>query len=354
MIYSTNRTASIGDITVDTNKGYFGAGSFVFAQECAQDELAMFESAIKSDIDECIIGESSYELSAITKGFIDKAKNKIKEIMKKFMEWLNAVMRSAYAKLVQLLVRDNEKFSKIAKKRIVKMPNFHNYKYSGKVLKSEATGALDDVTAFCGSKAKDAWDSVGTDYEKAKAELEAVKKEFEENTHDFNVSATMDDLTETVSDAGRDIVYKHIEMLEKLAKSTKKLKTTLDTFRKNAATISKEADRDLGKLKSDTDEESKKAANAKAEAAGVFKTLAQSATKYCLSLTKAMAKVARAVVAKAMGASPKNEGFYGDTELTDMIIEAVDYEYDEALEEMSEASDHTDDDFDDLEDTDED
>ena len=52
MIYSTNRTASLGDTTieVDVNKSYFGAGSLVFMQEAAEDELALFENAITSII----------------------------------------------------------------------------------------------------------------------------------------------------------------------------------------------------------------------------------------------------------------------------------------------------------------
>ena len=69
-------------------------------------------------------------------------------------------------------------------------------------------------------------------------------------------------------------------------------------------------------------------------------------------MIKAQAKIARKVVAKAMGATPKNEGFEYDEELTDAMIEAAEYEYDSAMEEMSEGSkceecDDSDDDFDD-------
>lgn len=69
-----------------------------------------------------------------------------------------------------------------------------------------------------------------------------------------------------------------------------------------------------------------------------------------MSVLKNVAKLARAVVAKAMGATPKNESFEEyDEELTDAMIEAANYEYDEALEEMSEATDEVaDDDFEDI------
>lgn len=73
MIYSTNRTASLGEITCDVNESYFGIGAMSFMEESAQDELAIFEAAIKSDIDEVMIGESATELAALNEGFVQTA-----------------------------------------------------------------------------------------------------------------------------------------------------------------------------------------------------------------------------------------------------------------------------------------
>ena len=73
MIYSTNRTSSLGEQSIDVNESYFGIGAQSFYQESAQDELSIFESAIKSDIDEVLIGESASELQALNEGFVAKA-----------------------------------------------------------------------------------------------------------------------------------------------------------------------------------------------------------------------------------------------------------------------------------------
>lgn len=352
MIYSTNRTASLGELSVDVNESYFGIGAMSFMEESAQDELAIFESAIKSDIDEVLIGESSYELAALNESFVDTAMNKIKEMMEKFIAWVESVIRSAWAKLNQLLNRDNAKFAAAAKKQIIKMKNKDKFKYSGPTLTTvEIDKALSDIDP---SKIKNGLTKENptlSDMQSLKTEAESMK----EKADKLSVSDAMKEVTVDVTDAGLDVVNFHLTALETLGrKEMKNFKKMLDKQKKDAADILKKAKTAASKVNSDekSTEDQKKIADAKVEAASAYRTICQKEAAFMLGMIKAQAKIARKVVAKAMGATPKNEGYGYDEELTDAMIEAAEYEYDSAMEEMSEGSkceecDDSDDDFDD-------
>ena len=340
MIYSTNRTASLSDdITVDVNESYFGLGALDFMQENAQDELALFEAAIKSDIDEFLIGESADELTALNEGFVQNAANKIKELMRKFIEWLKSITRSAIAKLSQLLVRDNEQFVKMAKTRISKMPNPGKFKYSGKALK------LSDEKDKIENGLKSKVESIKAKYDKAasessKEQLESLKSDVDKLVEEFNALNVREDFNKQcvydASDEGIGFVEKHLKVLEGASKKDLKgIKDDLKKFEKEAKDLAKKAE---AKAKKDEkDEVEKVRLSVMASIANSYKTCAQKYVSDSLYITKQNVKIARAVVAKAMGATPKNEGFEFEEEFIDAMIEDANYEYDEALEEMSEA-----------------
>lgn len=335
MIYSTNRTTSLGDMSADVNESYFGIGAMSFMEECAHDELALFEAGIKSDIDEVMIGESGSELAALNEGFVQTAAAKIKEMMKKFIDWLTAITRSAIAKLTQLLVRDNAKFAAAARKKIITMKNKDKFKYKGKYLKDrdfsfdeETVKAIDSLDTFKAEfdKIKDK-DSAET----AKSDMEKAKDAFEK----LSVSDKMEKLVVETEDGDLKLVEDHLRLLEDLSKKTMNdLKKLINNMKKDANNIAKKADKMLREAK----DEDRAVASVRAEAAALYKANAQKIVSYMMALIKARAKVARSVVAKAMGATPKNEGFEYDEELTDAMIESAEYEYDSALEEMSEGS----------------
>lgn len=327
MIYSTNRTASLGDMTIDVNESYFGAGALTCFEEAAHDELDIFENAIKSDIDEVMIGESADELTALNEGFVQSALDKIKELMKKFMEWLEAVSRSAIAKLTQLVVRDNAKFCKVARKQIAKMKNQGKFESKGTVLK-----------AF--------------DMEKISSAVESGIADKDSVT----VSDVVKALTETDATITLAVVEEHLKFLENFdSKVMSKLRKTVKEEKKAAAKHVKDAEAKLKGIKTD-DEAGRTAAQKELDDARKFKETSQKTITMSLSTIKQMIKIARAVVAKAMGATPKNEAYgWDDEDLATAMLEAMDYEYDEALEEMSEAckegcedcDDDSDDDLDD-------
>lgn len=348
MIYSTNRTSVLGGsaLGANVNESYFGIGAENFYQECAQDELSIFEMAIKSDIDEALIGESSYELQALNEGFFESAAKKIKELMTKLKEWLSAVFRSAFAKLSALLVRDNAQFAKIASKQIAKMKNKDKFKYTGKIVLTN--GTFDKIKKRAEDAVKDLID-MGTDFTNINpSDVDDLIKTADEIMEESTVENMMEETTKDVTDAGFEIVKGQLKILEELGKKDlKSVKETLNKSIKNADKMIQAAN----KMEKKTDEDKEKA-NAAMKAASKYKQLCQHMIKTLMSGLKAQAKVARKVVAKAMGATPKNEGVEFDEELNDALIEAVEYEYDSALEEMSEGckneeSDDVDDDFDD-------
>lgn len=329
MIYSTNRTSSLGELSVDVNESYFGIGAQTFYEESAQDELSMFEAAIKSDIDEVLIGESASELQTLNEGFVQNAVNKIKEMMKKFIAWCQAVMRSAFAKLSSLIVRDNAKFAKLASKHIATMKNKDKFKYTGKIVQDVAgvTGLMNDFSKAAESTVKAInVESITVDGAESKI------KEVEEDVKLFTKENLMKEFTKEVTDAGFDIVKGQIDVLDALSKkSIKDLKDGFNKAIKGANEVIKKVSKMEGK---DNAEKEKIAACSKL--ASAYKTNTQKMLVAMMGLIKALAKIARGVVARAMGATPKNEGVEFDEELNEALIEAVEYEYDEALEEMSE------------------
>ena len=342
MIFNTNRTASLNDdIVVDVNESYFGAGSLDFMQENAQDELALFEAAIKSDIDEVLIGESTTELEALNESFKETAVNKIKEMMKKFIEWIQGITRSILAKLHQLINRDNDKFVKQARKMIIKMKNSKNFKYSGKALViSKLDGvkgsALDDRAEALYDQAKNAKSEA--DIEKCKSELEKVKEIYRQ----MDMRKNFEDACITEVE-GEDLrfVEAHIKVLEDYGKKNlAEIKKELKDAEKKAKDIAKKAEKKSSEYNGeDTLERSK--LSLMADCAATYRNICQTITKDSLYMLKKTISVARAVVANAMGATPdekaKNEGFMYDEEMIQAMIETADFEYDEALEEMSEA-----------------
>ena len=340
MIFSTNRTASLGDdIAVDVNESYFGAGALSFMQENAQDELALFEAAIRSDIDEAYIDESATdELTALNEGFVQNAANKIKEMMRKFIEWLQAVTRSAIAKLTQLLVKDNEKFIKIAQNKIYKMKNSKNFKYTGKAVK--ISGSKISATDLCKE-----FDGLFEKASKAKSkeEVDNIVADINTKLEKFEKLSDRDEMIEEViidvKDEGITFVQGQLDFLKSNAKKDlDDLRKTMKDFENKAKKMSKEADSKAKSAKGDSDDDKamKESLNAMAIAASKFREASQTWVNDTLYLLKTEIKVARSVVSKAMGASPKNEGFEYSEEFTDAMIEYADYVYDEALEEMSE------------------
>lgn len=353
MIYSTNRTASLGYITGDVNESYFGAGAFNFMQENAQDELALFEAAIKSDIDEVLIGESAYELEALNENFVENAVNKIKEMMKKFIEWLKSVTRSAVAKLSQLLVRDNAKFVKIAEKQIKSMRTMSKFKYSGKGLVlsyfNKEIIEIPEVEPYYAQAAKEG--VTETDLDRISNDIKHTLEEFKKvSMRDF----FNDNCVKEYTDQNIDFVMGHIEILKSMdKKKLSKLRKDMKEMESKAKKLAREAESKSRNYEEKDTAESKlkkKQLAVMAEAASASKDFWQTFVADSLYTIKQQSKIARAVVAKAMGASPKNEAYgYDDEALIQAMIEAADYEYDEALEEMSEAKecDDIDDDFDD-------
>ena len=327
MIYSTNRTASIGEVEVDVNESYFGEGSMYFMQEAAQDELALFEMAIKTDIDEVLIGESASELEALNESFVEKTVNKIKELMRKFIEWLKGVTRSALAKLNQFIVRDNVQFCKNAKKMLSKMRN-KDFKATGTILANTNVG-MEDLEKF----AKDAEDLLSTKtdgltMDQAKDLAEEIESKMKEQMEKADEAAFIEN-----KEYGLKEVDDHIKFLETTSKSNvKKIKQTIDRFEKKAKEAAKSAEK---KARDNKDDEKKDQLAVDAYMASQLKSIGQTIVKRGLSSLKKMIKVARAVVTRAAGA--KNEGVEYSPEYIEALIEADNYELDEALEEMSEA-----------------
>lgn len=328
MIYDKNRISSISESvngTVDEN--YMGIGALYFMEECAEDELQIFASAIASDSEEYALGESadSYSLTALNEGFIETAKNKIKDIMTKFINWIESVYRSAYANLQTVLIKGNATLVRAYKTFLSKKKNT-DFEFEGDYL----NGTF-DINEF--------WTRL-------------------------NKEQSNSDKLESVSDAMKDyvksgkitksVVDKQVELLEGIGKNMKDLKSKMD----NAKKVANDKIKAAKNAKYDT----KEAANEAVNDALNYKKSVQRAISFSLDIIKNQAKVARKVINKAIGAKDKKKDEKNDSTETvkeesamlDFMYEADMYELDEALESCAkhEECDDCDDDDDDFEDED--
>ena len=361
MIYSVLNNHS----SYEANSKYYGAGAFNFMSECAKDELEIFENAIITDMHEVVLGESSYEMEAINEGFFENVWKKIKEIFKKFMDWIRAVARSAVAKLANLLIRDNKEFAKFAKEKIKKMKNKSSYEYSGTYVKNPKAG-FDKIDSINGKLDKISDIVTKMDAKRLDLFSDAKKLECEKivnELNDISVTDLMEDAT-TDGELKHGDLSKQIEYLEDLSKTKiDKIKRDLKKHERDCDTAIKKVERlekafdskeKYDKLDNkdrpgttgnheglkvmDYDKDKKLAANG-VTICNQYKTAAQTVTTITLSYIKSLAKAIRTVVAHAAGATPKKEGFEYDDDalLFDAMNEAVLYEYDEALESMGES-----------------
>lgn len=320
MIYGTNRIASIGEVEVDVNESYFGAGSLFFVQECAEDELALFEMAIKSDIDEVVVGESAYELEALNENFAESAVNKIKEIMKKFKEWIVGFMRSKLAALTNFIVRDNAKFVKAAKSQISKLKGT---KHTVKCKYLDAEGF---------NKILDAAEKVA----KIKEAKDIEKAEYVEGADDMK----LEDIIKEEKELDYSEVARHLDWLaERPNTSVKTLKKSLKAALSNADKFVKDAEKSQRENKEDNKKEE---LAAKVKAATKYRDYTHKVCTLAISAIKNAIKIARRVVTMFISVGAKNKDGVAtkaanEAVLVEAMLEADEFELDEELEQMSEA-----------------
>lgn len=336
MIYSKNRIASIGEVTIDVNESYLGAGSLFFEQECIEDELALFEAAIKSDIEEHHITEASGDVKKMAKDFAEKAKKTIENILTKFMEMLKALYQGGIAKFNEWLVKDNAKFCANAKKHI-KSLDASKFVYKGKALKvekkAELSKQINNLEVAVDSLLnlwKNTQSSSSVDSEGIKEKVSALTGSVKGDIAKFN-----SEFVYTEENGDLKLVEGHIDILEKFArKECMDLKKKCMKFEAEARKMIK----DSKKLGKSEDEAEKAKANAMCEIARAIKQAGAEAIRYGLQALRHTCKIARAVVTKAVGTVAANEGteLVYDEELVNAMIETTNYELDELLEEMSE------------------
>ena len=344
MIFDTNRTKSLveesTEMEVEVNENYFGAGSLFYMQESAEDEMMLFEAAIKTDLDEVVIGESVDELTALNEGFVENTVKRVEDLMKKFIEWLRGITRSAIMKLNQYLVRDNAKFCKEARARIKNVPD--DFKYTGKALKSTEFESVEDlknaftelynlyIKANSANATKETVEEVKADV--AKRLEEATKNKKAKNFDEVNVETIENGTLKTVED--------HLNYLEKTSKDKlKSLTARCKRYESTANDLVKEAKK-YAKIAKKEDPNARNQAALLVEIANAIKKVAQITIDEEMKAIRKMIAISRSVVAKALVKVPaaKNEGVEIEEELINAFIEAEEYELESALEEMSEAS----------------
>lgn len=320
MIYSTNRTESLGDVTINANESYYGFGYLGFVQECYEDELSIFESAIKSDIDEAMIGESG-DLTALNESFTKQAKEQITKLMTKFIEWIESVKTAVLAKF-------DKEFSKAVTYRTKDLTSKFN-KLNDSVVFTGKAFASNDVLAF-GDKLYGAISeckSIVTgqptkeDVEKINAKLKAVK-ETDSKTLESALSEYKEAPAKKVFDTQVKIINDTKGIISTVRKNLSEEKDVAKQILKDAKKAGKEA-------------EDKDASALKVQAASAYRTL-------CVETLKTTMKLVRGIIYKALSTmaaiikqnskAVKEDTNVEDIDMVEVATEAAIYEMEEILE----------------------
>lgn len=134
-IYSRNSVGS--DITVTANENYSFSDMGRILVECAQNDMLVFNAALKNDFKEnAAIREGtmvSSELSSFREFSVKEAWGNLKAKLKKLWEKIKGVFRQVYAKLTVWLVRNGKAFVALHRKTLanktgldsVKIPKYY-------------------------------------------------------------------------------------------------------------------------------------------------------------------------------------------------------------------------------------
>ena len=326
MIYSTNRTQSLGDVTVAANENYFGNGYLDFVQECYEDELAIFENAIKSDIDE-FISEGS-DLQAVTEAFVEKAKEQLEKLMQKFLEWIESVKTSVikkfdevYNKSVILKVKElTEKFNKLK----------GDTKFTGKALLADSKYIdwLDTVFDSIKKSNSVVLNPTKEDIKTIESGLENVKK--------LNSKALDSYLVELKDKSAKEVFDYQVKIIESVKNNIQGLRNILNDEKTAAKQILKES------KKNKKESEDKDTAALKVQAASTYRTL-------CVESLKVTMKMLRAIISKALDTmvliikqnkASVEEGVELDVDMLDLATESFIYEMEASLQDFSEGCKH--------------
>lgn len=134
-IYSRNSVGS--DITITANENYSFSDMGRILVECAQNDMLVFNAALKNDFKEnAAIREGtmvSSELSSFREFSVKEAWGNLKAKLKKLWEKIKGVFRQVYAKLTVWLVRNGKAFVALHRKTLanktgldsVKIPKYY-------------------------------------------------------------------------------------------------------------------------------------------------------------------------------------------------------------------------------------
>ena len=329
MIYSTNRTESLGDVTISANENYFGAGYLDFVQECYEDEQAIFESCIKADIDECLVKEST-DLEALNEAFVSKAKEQLAKMMQKFIEWIESVKKSVmkkfdteFSKAVTYRVKDLQKKAKDLNA---------DAKYTGKAFDSTAPLEIGDklFNNIISCKSIVTGNPTKEDVEKIQDFLKTVKEMDKK-------SSIEDGLTDVKDFDAKKVIDDQVKIINDTKGIISTVRSTLDQEKAVANQLRKEA------KKAGKDTEDKDAAALKLQAASAYRTL-------CVETFKVSMKLVRSIIYKALGvmeaaikqnkkAVKEGTEVVEEFDMSDIIFEAAMYEVEASLEDFTEGKD---------------
>lgn len=315
-IYSRNSVGS--DITITANENYSFSDMGRILVECAQNDMLVFNAALKNDFKEnAAIREGtmvSSELSSFREFSVKEAWGNLKAKLKKLWEKIKGVFRQVYAKLTVWLVRNGKAFVALHRKTLTNKAGLSKVKIPSYKLRTANYDKIVNATKDFGPKIRMYISgSKSGDIGAGEIKAETVANEMlssvvsgatVENYGESAKKAAFEEKTNTTfGDLHLDLnkLFDNITSKSSAIKDLKKAERETDKSIKSALSALKEAE---GKATGEAETRPYKRASATISG---YERAITVATRTAISIIKLGVQQDRMVIGKLAAASPNNE-----------------------------------------------
>lgn len=316
-IYSRNSVGS--DITVTANENYSFSDMGRILVECAQNDMLVFNAALKNDFKEnAAIREGtmvSSELSSFREFSVKEAWGNLKAKLKKLWEKIKGVFRQVYAKLTVWLVRNGKAFVALHRKTLLNKTGLNNVKIP-KYLKRKpgfdpaapASKLTKQATNFASLNFKTQYaggtDSVDEKLKSLLADTGVGKDVTPDNYAKAFKDAAFEEMTDTTFGAINVPLEKMFDNITSKSSSIKDLKKA----EREADKAIKAAIKSVNSLeKKEEDQEQKSMYKSASMVCSAFERAISLVTRCAIQTIKTSVQQDRMVIGKLAAASPNKE-----------------------------------------------
>lgn len=323
-VYSNNRT-NLNDVDVVANENYIGGGlgNYQMMIDNARNELTLFESVIKSDIEEVMAVQEGADVEPLMEASLTGMGERVKAFVMKVWEKVKGLFQTFMTKIQSVVMTDNKKFVKKFEKQIL-MNSDAKVEWAGEI--SPYFEAYSDIVGISTSVKtaekndaeikKDIWK--GLTNNKCESSSEARKE--------------IEDAIDLKKEEGGIPVRELLNELSGSKKALTDLKKSLASADKVFKDLIKDIEKDIKAVKASDDnaEETLKNKSRELNVTKIEATVCSESSSLCIECSKRDIKYQRSLANKVLNFNRKK--LEESALLSEAMTEVSDYEIDSAFD----------------------